>query len=144
MHWNVSDYYEIVYHVLIGTRSYKTIIKSIIYECILEFLEELEASEPKWVNSDYILYGVNSLRLGGFLFLLPFGKTFYIVFISYYCFCIIYLNYFHWYCLCNIKIVKNSLIVYNFIVCVISVSFLTHFFDSCSKTKHQFKVCIKK
>ena len=28
---------------------------------------ELEASELKWVNSDYILYGVNSLRLKGFL-----------------------------------------------------------------------------
>ena len=25
----------------------------------------MEASEPKWVNPDAILYGVNSLRLGG-------------------------------------------------------------------------------
>ena len=25
----------------------------------------LKASEHKWVNSNYILYGVNSLRLGG-------------------------------------------------------------------------------
>ena len=26
---------------------------------------KLKASEPKWVNSNYNLYGVNSLRLGG-------------------------------------------------------------------------------
>ena len=25
----------------------------------------MEASKPKWVNSDYIQYGVNSLSLGG-------------------------------------------------------------------------------
>ena len=27
----------------------------------------MEASEPKWVNSDDIQYAVNSLRLGGLL-----------------------------------------------------------------------------
>ena len=27
-------------------------------------LEKMEASEPKWVDSDYILYEVNSLGLG--------------------------------------------------------------------------------
>ena len=25
----------------------------------------LEASDPKWVNSNYILHGVNSLMIGG-------------------------------------------------------------------------------
>ena len=29
----------------------------------------MEDFEPKWVNSDYILYGVNSLRLGGLKFI---------------------------------------------------------------------------
>ena len=29
------------------------------------FIYDLNAFEPKWVNHDYILYGVNSLGLGG-------------------------------------------------------------------------------
>ena len=29
------------------------------------FWYEMDTSEPKWVNSNAILYGVNSLRLGG-------------------------------------------------------------------------------
>ena len=29
------------------------------------FILNLEASEPKWINSDYIWYGFNSLRLWG-------------------------------------------------------------------------------
>ena len=39
--------------------------KKILYS----LFRHLEASEPNWVNSDYISYGVNSTRLGG-LFLL--------------------------------------------------------------------------
>ena len=31
--------------------------------------------EPKWVNSDYIKYGVNSLRLGGFHIWKPVGQS---------------------------------------------------------------------
>ena len=34
------------------------------------YIKYMKASEPKWVNSIYTLYGVNSLRLGGLNILL--------------------------------------------------------------------------
>ena len=39
-------------------------MKSLDWIIILN-ISYMVASEPKWVNSNYILYGVNSLRLGG-------------------------------------------------------------------------------
>ena len=38
----------------------------------------MEASEPKWVNPDYILYKVNSLRLWGFHIFMKNPKTFFV------------------------------------------------------------------
>ena len=40
----------------------------IFFNVIMKFYQKIafgmDAAEPKWVNSNYILYGVNSIRLG--------------------------------------------------------------------------------
>ena len=38
------------------------------FESQLKSPDYLDASEPKWVNSDYISYGANSFKLGGLKF----------------------------------------------------------------------------